>query len=62
MVIVVVNRGTAKAENFNTTLKYTLPSGVTQQYSEVETLEPGESAVLIYRWGTFWHVSDFSIW
>jgi hypothetical protein len=28
MVIVVVNRGTAKAENFNTTSKYTLPSGV----------------------------------
>jgi subtilase family serine protease len=53
MVIVVANRGTAKAENFNTTLKYTLPSGVTQQYNEVETLEPGESAVLTYRWGIF---------
>lgn len=49
--IVVMNNGTATASNFNINLLFTNPAGMspgTQVFNEVETLAPGEAAVIKY--------------
>jgi len=49
--IVVMNNGTATASNFNINLHFTNPAGMTpahQYFNEVETLAPGEAAVIKY--------------
>jgi hypothetical protein len=51
--IVVMNNGTAIAQNFVINLNFTNPIGSHQVFNETETLEPGEAAVLKYRFGPF---------
>lgn len=51
--IVVMNNGTAIAQNFVINLDFTNANGQHQFYNEAETLEPGEAAVLKYHFGPF---------
>jgi hypothetical protein len=51
--IVVTNVGTAKAENFVTKIHFINPTVPPQDFFETESLDPGETVVFKYRWGSF---------